>query len=89
MHGYGALASHGCRPSKTARLNASLHQVHKININQLQHEVRYLQWKQAHEPTETLIKSRAVVLKQHKYFRAYSGRPPGDSLASDAAVTGA
>jgi hypothetical protein len=47
---------------------ALLRQGHEIQIQKMQQEVRFLQWKQAQEATESLLKSRAIVLERYKYY---------------------
>lgn len=60
-----------------------LRQDHEIKIQQLQQEVRFLQWKQAQEGTESLLKTRAVVLERYKYYLRLLGQTPDGNLAPD------
>jgi uncharacterized protein YeeX (DUF496 family) len=62
---------------------ALLRQGHEIKIQQMQQEVRFLQWKQAQEATESLLKSRAIVLERYKYYLRLLGQTPDGSLAPD------
>lgn len=62
---------------------ALLRQGHEIKIQQMQQEVRFLQWKQAQEATESLLKSRAIVLERYKYYLRLLGQSPDSSLAPD------
>lgn len=62
---------------------ALLRQGHEIKIQQLQQELRFLQWKQAQEATESLLKSRAVVLERYKYYLRLLGQTPDGNLAPD------
>ncbi len=62
---------------------ALLRQGHEIKIQQMQQEVRFLQWKQAQEGTESLLKTRAVVLERYKYYLRLLGQTPDGNLAPD------
>ena len=62
---------------------ALVRQGHEIKIQQMQQEVRFLQWKQAQEATESLLKSRAIVIERYKYYLRLLGQAPDDSLAPD------
>lgn len=62
---------------------ALLRQGHEIKIQQLQQEVRFLQWKQAEEATESLLRSRAVVLERYRNYLRLLGQTPDDELAPD------
>jgi hypothetical protein len=58
---------------------ALLRQEHELRILQMSRDVRFLQWKQAEEATEGLLRSRAIVLERYRYYRRLLG------LASDGA----
>lgn len=62
---------------------ARLRQGHEITIQQLQQEVRFLQWKQAQESTETLLRSRAGALERYRYYLRLLGQMPNPSAAPD------
>ncbi len=62
---------------------ALLRQGHEIKIQQLQQEVRFLQWKQAQESTESLLKSRTVALERYKYYLRLQGQELGGNPDSD------
>jgi hypothetical protein len=62
---------------------ALLRQGHEIKFQQMQQEVRFLQWKQAQEATESLMKSRAIVLERYKYYLRLLGQSPDSSLTPD------
>jgi hypothetical protein len=62
---------------------ALLRQGHEIKIHQLQQEVRFLQWKQAQETTESLLRTRAIVLERYKYYLRLLGLAPDSTLAPD------
>ncbi len=47
---------------------ALLRQGHEITLQQMTQEVRFLQWKQAQEATESLLRSRATTLERYKYY---------------------
>lgn len=63
---------------------ALLRQDHEVKIQQLQQEVRFLQWKQTEEATESLLRSRAVVLERYRNYLRLLGQTPDDELAPDA-----
>jgi len=54
---------------------ALLRQSHEINIQQLQQDVRFLQWKSAQESTKTLLTSRATVLERLHYYQRLLSLP--------------
>lgn len=62
---------------------ALLRQGHEIKIQQMQQDVRFLQWKQAQEATESLLKTRAIVLERYKYYLRLLGQTPDGSLTPD------
>jgi hypothetical protein len=62
---------------------ALLRQGHEIKIEQMQQEVRFLQWKQAQEATESLLRSRASALERYKYYLRLLGLAPDSSAAPD------
>jgi hypothetical protein len=45
-----------------------LRQGHEVKIQTLNQEVRFLQWKQAQEATESLLKGRASALERYHYY---------------------
>jgi len=61
---------------------ALLRQCHEINIQQLQQEVRFLQWASAQESTKSLLTSRATALERLHYYQRLLGLP-ADSNAPD------
>jgi hypothetical protein len=62
---------------------ALLRQGHEIRANELQREVRFLQWKQAQEATEGLIKSREITLERYRSYLRLLGGTPDATLAPD------
>ena len=62
---------------------ALLRQGHEIKIQQLSQEVRFLQWKQAQEATESLLRSRASALERYRYHLRSLGLTPDSNLAPD------
>lgn len=62
---------------------ALLRQGHEIKIHQLQQEMRFLHWKQAQEATESLLKTREVVLERYKFYLRLLGQPRDGNLAPD------
>lgn len=53
---------------------AILRQQHEINIQQMVQDVRYLQWKEAEEATESLLKSRAITLERYRHYQRLLGK---------------
>ncbi|MBF6650644.1 toxin [Methylobacter sp. BlB1] len=64
---------------------ALLRQSHEINIQQLQQEVRFLQWKSAQESTTSLLTSRATALERLHYYQRLLGAP-ADPNAPDTLI---
>ncbi len=54
---------------------ALLRQSHEIKIQQMQQDVRFLQWKQAQEATTSLLTSRATALERLHYYQRLLGLP--------------
>jgi hypothetical protein len=61
---------------------ALLRQSHEINIQQMQQEVRFLQWASAQESIKTLLTSRKSALERLHYYQRLLGLP-GDPNAPD------
>jgi hypothetical protein len=59
-----------------------LRQGHEIKIQQLTQDVRFLQWQQAREATEALLRTRASALERYRYYRRLLGLQP-DAGAPD------
>lgn len=62
---------------------ARLRQSHESKIQQMSQEVRFLQWKQAQEATESLLRSRASVLERYRYYQRLLGLTPDSNAAPD------
>lgn len=62
---------------------ALLRQGHEIKIQQMAQEVRFLQWKQSQESTESLLKSRASALERYKYYQRLLGLTPDTGIVPD------
>jgi hypothetical protein len=62
---------------------AILRQGHEIKIQQMQQEVRFLQWKQSQEATESLLRSRATTLERYRYYLRLLGQTPDAELAPE------
>lgn len=62
---------------------ALLRQGHEIKIQQMQQEVRFLQWKQTQESTESLLRSRSNVVERYRYYQRLLGLPPNDNVVPD------
>jgi Tc toxin complex TcA C-terminal TcB-binding domain len=54
---------------------ALLRQSHEIEIQKMQQDVRFLQWKQAQEATTSLLTSRATALERLHYYQRLLGLP--------------
>ncbi len=55
-----------------------LRQKHEINIQQLVQDVRYLQWQEAEEATESLLKGRATTLERYQHYQRLMGKEEED-----------
>jgi hypothetical protein len=64
---------------------ALLRQTHETTIQQMQQDVRFLQWKQAEEATEALIRSRPALLERYRFYLRLLGQTP-DANAPDTFV---
>jgi hypothetical protein len=62
---------------------ALLRQSHETKIQQLQQETRFLQWKQAQEATEALLKTRSATLERYRYYLRLLGGTPDTALVPD------
>ncbi len=62
---------------------ALLRQGHEIKLQQKAQEVRFLQWKQAREATESLLRTRATTLERYKYYLRLLGQTADSSAAPD------
>ncbi len=61
---------------------ALLRQGHEVALQKLTKDVRFLQWKQAEEATESLLRSRATTLQRYRYYLRLLGQTP-DETAPD------
>jgi hypothetical protein len=62
---------------------ALLRQSHEIKIQEMSQDVRFLQWKQAQEATESLLRSRASILDRYRYYQRLLGLTPDSNAAPD------
>ena len=62
---------------------ALLRQGHEIKIQQMAQDVRFLQWKQAEESTESLLRSRASALERYHYYQRLLGMKPDSKAVPD------
>jgi hypothetical protein len=62
---------------------ALVRQRHEIQIQQMAQEVRFLQWKQAEETTQSLLTTRATAIERLRYYQRLLGLP-ADQNAPDA-----
>jgi hypothetical protein len=65
---------------------ALVRQRHEIKIAQMQQEVRFLQWKQAQEATESLLTSRKTALERLRYYQRLLDLPADPSAPDDLAI---
>ena len=72
----GALEKHDAEKLGVVR------QGHEIALQKLTQEVRFLQWKQAQEATQSLLRTRATSIERYKYYLRLLGLKP-DSNAPD------
>lgn len=62
---------------------ALLRQAHEVEIQKMQREVRFMQWKQAQESTELLVRGRASALERYHYYQRLLGRVPDTEVVPD------
>lgn len=62
---------------------ALLRQGHEIKIQEMSQEVRFLQWKQAQEASESLLKGRASALERYRFYQRLLGLTPDEEMAPD------
>jgi Tc toxin complex TcA C-terminal TcB-binding domain len=65
---------------------ALLRQRHEVTIHRLNLETRFLQWKQAQESTEGLLKSRASALERYRYYTRLLNLPPDPNASETLAL---
>lgn len=62
---------------------ALLRQGHEVNLQQLTQNVRFLQWKQAQESTQSLLRTRASAVERYKYYLRLFGQTPDSTTVPD------
>jgi hypothetical protein len=62
-------------------------QGHEINIQQMQQDVRYLQWRAAEEATTSLLTSRATVLDRLRNYQRLLGLPADPNAPDTIQIT--
>ena len=62
---------------------ALLRQGHEVKIQQMQQDVRFLQWQQAREATESLLRSRSSALERYRYYLRQLGQTPDNNTVPD------
>src|SRR6266568_4317490 len=62
---------------------ARLRQGNDIHLQQLTQDVRFLQWKQAQEATQSLLRTRATALERYRYYLRLLGQTPDSEAAPD------
>jgi hypothetical protein len=65
---------------------ALLRQSHEIKIQQMQQDMRFLQWKQAEESTKSLLTSRATALERLHYYQRLLGLPADPNAPDNVAI---
>lgn len=82
VRGLGAALLSVIEKGDSERLSL-LRQSHEIKIQEMQQDVRFLQWKQAQESTEALLRSRATILERYRYYQRLLGLTPDSEAAPD------
>src|SRR5262249_27899448 len=62
---------------------ALLRQSHEIKIQQMQQEIRFLQWKQTEESTQSLLRSRASTVERYRHCQRQLGIDQDNTLVPD------
>ncbi|MFL6290584.1 MAG: toxin [Thermoanaerobaculia bacterium] len=62
---------------------ALLRQKHEIKIQEMAREVRFLQWKQAQDATESLLRSRASALERYSFYQRLLGLQNDNNAPED------
>jgi Tc toxin complex TcA C-terminal TcB-binding domain len=65
---------------------ALLRQSHEIKIQQMQQDVRFLQWKQAEEATQSLLTSRSTALERLHYYQGLLGLSDDPNAPKDVEI---
>jgi Tc toxin complex TcA C-terminal TcB-binding domain len=60
-----------------------LRQTHETRLQELSREVKFLQWKQAEQASETLLRSRAIALERYKYYLRLLGQTVDSNLVPE------
>ncbi|MFF1566870.1 hypothetical protein ACFVY1_25645 [Streptomyces sp. NPDC058293] len=66
---------------------ALLRQGHEIQIQQMQHEVRFLQWASAQEATKSLLTNRKSALERLHYYQRLLGLPTDPNAPDDLSLS--
>ena len=82
VRGLGSALLSAIEKADSERLT-QLRQKHEVEIQQLAQDVRFLQWKQAQEATEALLKGRAIALERYRYYQRVLGLQPDDKVVPD------
>ncbi|HEX5271716.1 MAG TPA: hypothetical protein VFW33_14560, partial [Gemmataceae bacterium] len=62
---------------------ALLRQGHEAAVQQMTQDVRFLQWQQARESTNTLLRTRSTMLERYKYYLRLLGQAPDPKTVPD------
>jgi hypothetical protein len=60
-----------------------LRQAHEVGIQKMAQDLRYLQWKNAEQATESLLRARAGVWERYRYYLRLQGLVPDETLAPE------
>ncbi len=60
-----------------------LRQGHELRLLRAQRDIRYLQWKQTEEASESLLRARAATLQRYTHYLRLLGLKPDAALAPD------
>ncbi len=62
---------------------AQLRQTHELALHQMNQNVRFLQWKQAEQATDSLLNTRATTLERYRFYLRLLGLTPDSKNAPD------
>lgn len=62
---------------------ALMRQSHEIKVEMLAQDVRFLQWKNAEQSTEALLRARASTWERYRYYLRMQGLTPDDATAPE------
>jgi hypothetical protein len=62
---------------------AVLRQGHELTLQKMMQDTRFLQWKQAEEATQALLRTRASALERYRYYQRLLGLTPDANATPD------